>query len=228
MVRWGRCQASTGLCELGYCPRERPWFPRAATHTLVSQDTGSCIPPLPQMAPCPAAGPPPVCLPPDPLTLPPSPPGPAALVGREGERQWPAKPSSLWRVAQWAAPASLRLHPTPRSFHPSRQTQQSHRGGRVALSSAPAELAFWSLSEGGAHPPPPAQQCQPQAAWPGVLKGQLLLDSAGQGQRADRWLRLEASRESAVTEWWAAPLEAGSGPGTARRPPGTGRPRPCC
>lgn len=51
------------LCELGYCPRERPWFPRAATHTLVSQDTGSCIPPLPQMAPRPH--------PPVPLTLPP-------------------------------------------------------------------------------------------------------------------------------------------------------------
>ena len=77
-------------------------------------------------------------------------------------------------------------------------------------------------------PTPPAQQCRPQAARPGVLKGQLLLDSAGQGQRADGWLRLEASRESVVTEWRAAPLEAGSGPGTAWHSPGTGRLCPCC
>lgn len=122
--------------------------------------------------------------------------------------------SSRWRPSG-RAPALVSTAPTP-VFHPSWQHNKAAEEAEV--SSAPAELAFWSLLKAIFTSPCPAALA-PGCLKPGVLKGQLLLTARGRGG-GQRWLRLEASRESAVTEWRAALLEAGSGPGTARYRPG--------
>lgn len=103
-------------------PRQPPtrWFLRIL---------GSCIPLCPRW---------PLAPPPVPLTLPPNP-----LVGREKAVAHKALISVEGGPVGRPRPL-VSTTPTP-VFHPSWQTQQSRRGGRVALSSAPAELALVSF-----------------------------------------------------------------------------------